>query len=268
MQEMMTAPKDLGNGMLMIEHHARKVPIDAIVHVEHVGSHAGDWILQRTTGNHIARKLKCLGHIVPTWFTDDADLRREIEVQTWADDGRHHLKCVIAESTPDIQRSEVVTDQSRLIEHEPCIFDGLDECVRVRGARADVEADANDAQIQVLGEPEQRSRILGSRAKLQAQSAKTGRVVGEDAEVQLRLWKVLLDLVELFGVVKGHLLHLLVSGIANERIGLAGLSVDDASRVDAHVSNLLNLLLGRTVEASSQLRQESKHSRIRITFNR
>ncbi len=68
---------------------------------------------------------------------------------------------------------------------------------------------------------------------------------------------MLFDLVELLGVIEGHLRHALLMGISNEGLGLARLRIDDSVRVDAHVENLLHLLFGGAVESSAQLRQQT-----------
>jgi hypothetical protein len=131
-----------------------------------------------------------------------------------------------------------------------------------------VEADANDVKLKLLGKSKQIvGRIQGS-PKLETQTAQARRVVSGDAQEKLSPWKELLDFVKLIGIVKCHLLHSLASSIADVRVCLTWLSIDDAAWINVRLEDLFNFGLGGTVKASSELRKEADDLGVRVTFDR
>lgn len=106
------------------------------------------------------------------------------------------------------------------------ILDGFDEGVGIGGARADVEAYADNVQLELLRNFEQFPRGVQRCAKLEAKAAKARRVVRGNAEEQLGIRAELLDLVELVDIVECHLLHASRRGVAQVRLGLAWLEED------------------------------------------
>ncbi len=144
--ELVASSKDSSHGMLMVEHDAREIAVDAIVDVQHVRPPSRRGILERAPRNDVARQPKGPRHIVPSGFADDAHVRGEVIVQRRTDDRGHQLKGVVAESTPDVERTHVEADQSRLVEDVTRISDRLDEQIRIRRAGTDMEADAHHLQ--------------------------------------------------------------------------------------------------------------------------
>jgi hypothetical protein len=94
-------------------------------------------------------------------------------------------------------------------------------------------------------------------SKLERQAAQARGVVGKDAKEELSGRGELLDLVELVSIVKGHLCDSLLGCVANVRLGLAGLCVDDARRLNADVEDRLDLSLGSAVETRAQTSQQT-----------
>jgi hypothetical protein len=103
--------------------------------------------------------------------------------------------------------------------------------------------------------------------ELLAQTAKTLRVVREDAEVELCLREESLDLVQLVTVVECHLLDILLGRVAQVALGLARLGVDDTRRIDARTQDQLDLGLAGTVEARSEGSQQANDHRIRVALD-
>lgn len=148
------------------------------------------------------------------------------------------------------------------------IADGFEEGEGVAGAGADVEAHTDDVEAQFFGEGEQFDGGIQRSSEFHAEAAQAGGVIGDDAEEELGIGEELLDLVELVGVIEGHLLDAAVGGVAHVRLGLAGLRVDDAGGVDAHLEDLLDLGLGGTVEAGSELGEEADDFGVGVALDR
>ena len=113
------------------------------------------------------------------------------------------------------------------------VANGLEEGERVGSTRANVEADANNAETKVLGESKKSLGGVHGSTKLHAETAKGLAVVGHDAEEELGSRVELGDLVELIGIVKGHLPDAHRLDVSDVRVGLAGLGVDDAVGAEA-----------------------------------
>lgn len=130
-----------------------------------------------------------------------------------------------------------------------------------------MEADTHDIEAQVLGESQERLSGVHGSAELHAEAAHARRIVSQDAEKELGTGVELGDLVELVGVIKGHLLNPDRLDVADVRVGLAGLGVDDALRVGAHGQDLLNLGLGSAVEAGAKLGKEAEDLGVRVALD-
>jgi hypothetical protein len=74
--------------------------------------------------------------------------------------------------------------------------------------------------------------------------------------------------VELIGVVESHLLDPLASSITNVRVGLARLSIDNATGFNVHLKDLFDFGLGGAVKASAELRQKANDLGVRIALDR
>lgn len=73
---------------------------------------------------------------------------------------------------------------------------------------------------------------------------------------------------ELICIVECHLLDIVAGSIANIRVRLAWLSIDDAARVNISFDNLFNLGFGGTVKASTKCCQELNDSLIGVALDR
>lgn len=130
-----------------------------------------------------------------------------------------------------------------------------------------MESDTDDVEIELSGEGKKITRVVERGAKLETQTAKTGRVVGKDAEVQFGVGEEFLDLVELVGVVKSHLAHALLGSVAHVRLGLAGLGVDDARGVDTEAEDHINLSLGGAIKTGAHCSQQAQDLRVGVAFD-
>ena len=154
-----------------------------------------------------------------------------------------------------------------LVEDQACVLDGLEKRLGIRSAGTDVESHAHDFQAEVLGQAKQCGRVVERGAELLAQSAQARRVVSQNAQKEVGVGKELLGLVELVGIVKRHLADAVLCGVAHVRLGFAGLSIDDARRVDAQVQDLFNLGFGRTVKAGAESSQQAQNGRIGVALD-
>jgi len=76
----------------------------------------------------------------------------------------------------------VEAESGCLVEDEARVLHGLDEGLGVGRTGADVEGDADDVELQLLGQLKQLAGLVHGSAELLAQAAQAGRVVGDDAQ--------------------------------------------------------------------------------------
>lgn len=268
--------EDLGHRVLVIEHDAAEVSVQTIVDVNHISSVAvvhrsivahrrgiGDRdsraVLDSAASNDVAGKRECRGSIVATGLSDKVDtgMGREILIEGSTQDVSHLFERIVAaETSTNVEGLQVVAISSGLLEDDMGVLNSLQESSRIGGARANVEADANHVEAQLAGKTQETiSRVEGS-AELHAETAKGRRIVGKDAEEKLGAGIQARNLAQLVGIIEGHLAHALLGDIAQVRIGLARLCIDNAGGVDAHAENLLDLGLGGAVEAGAESGQE------------
>ena len=255
--------------MLVVEDDAGEVAVHSVVQVQHVVGRAQSGIGDSAASNDVARNGERSGDVVTSRLANDTDVWREVLIQRSRQHRSHRLKSSVAGKTAtNIQGVHVEAKGSRLVEDEAGVLDGLDEGLGVRCARADVESYAYNVEPQFLCKLKQLASLVHCSTELLAQTAQAGRVVGDDTQVQLSIREKLLGFVELVGVVKSHLLDTSVGGVADVRLCLAGLRVDYARGVDAHVENHLNLVLGGAVEAESKLSHEAQDLQIWVALDR
>ena len=267
-QDVVAVLQDAWHGVLVVEDDAREVAVDAIVHVEHVGRGAERGVGHGAARDHMAGQREGRGNEVPAGLADDAHRGREVLVQGSGEDRGHGLERLVAcEATADVERVHGEAQGSSLVEDEAGVLHGLDEGLGVGGTGADVEGHADHVQFQLLSKLEELAGAVHGGAELLAEAAQAGRVVGQDAEVQLGVGGDLLGLVQLVGVVEGHLLDASVGSIAQVALGLARLGVDDAGRINTHLQDGLNLVLRGAVEAQSQLGEKAKDLGVGIALD-
>jgi hypothetical protein len=74
--------------------------------------------------------------------------------------------------------------------------------------------------------------------------------------------------VKFIGVVEGHLLDSVASSITNVRVGLARLSINNATGLNVHLEDLFDFGLGGAVKASAELRQKANDLGVRVALDR
>lgn len=280
--------EDLGHGVLVIEHDAAEVSVQTIVDIDHVAGVAvvhrsvvahgrrgvGDRdsraVLNSAASNDVAGKGECRGSVVATRLSDevDAGMGREVLIEGSAQDAGHLLESIVAaEASTHIKSLEIVAISSGLLEDDMSVLDSLQESSGIRGARANVEADANHAETQLAGKAQETVGGVEGSAELQTETAKGRRIVGKDAEEELGVGIQARNLAQLIGVIEGHLAHALLGDIAHVGVGLARLCIDNAGGIDAHAENLLNLGLGGTVEAGAESGQKPQEPVVGVALD-
>ena len=259
--------QDLRHGVLVVEDDAGEVAVHAVVEIEHVVCLARVRVAHVTAGDHVAGERVRRRDEVATRFAEDTHGRRKVGVNSLAERGSHGLEQVARKATANIKVAKLVTDGGRLVENAARILHGFDEGRRIGGARANVEADAHHVEAKLAGEREQVRSAIERGAKFEAEAAERRGVIGEDAEVQLGVGEQGLDLVQLVGIVKGHLLDTLFGGVANVRAGLARLRVNDASRVNAQVEHLIDLGLRGAIEAGAERGEQAEDLRVGVALD-
>lgn len=260
--------KDASDGILMVEHDAGEISIEAVVEVKHVRLLSSGWILDSTTSNDMSGQGESICDIVASGFANDVDVRWNILVEGVAKHTSHLLKSLGAESTSDIKGVKHKAMVGSLLKNGMGILNRFHESERIRGSRSDMEANTNDIEGQFLGQGKEVIGGVHGCSKLQAQTTQAGRIVGRDSQKELGLREELLDLVELIGVIKCHLLDALRSRVADIRICLARLCINDAVRLNICLENLFNFGLGGTVETSPELCQKADDLGVRVTLDR
>ena len=203
-----TRPENLGNRVLVIEHDRAEVSIETVVDVNHVaglliaGGHAaifaaiagdghGQIVGRRrdsTARDDVASQSKGSRSVISAWLRNDVDarVRREIVVKRGPQNAGHLLKGVVGtEAATDIKCLQVEAVSGRLLKHSVGILDSLEEGSRVRGTRADVEADADHIEAKLARQGEETLSRVKRSTELEAQAAQRRRVIREDTEIQL-----------------------------------------------------------------------------------
>lgn len=252
--------EDLGDGVLVVEHDAAEIAVQAVVDVEHVAALAavdggdGCRVVEGAAGNDVAGDRERRRDVVPARLGDDVNSRvgGEVLVKGATQRTGHVLEAgVAAETSTNVEGLHLKSIGSCLLENDVGIVDRLGEGRWVRGAGSDVEADTHDVEAELAGDGEEVVGAVEGSAKLLAEPAEGGRVVGQDAQEELRARKQAGNLAQLVGVIEGHLADTMGGDIADVGVGLAWLGVDDACWVNAHGQDLLDLGLGGAVEAGS-----------------
>lgn len=264
-----TSAENLGDGVLVVEHDVGKVAVDAVVDVDHVALAVQSGVLDGATSDDVASNGECRGDIVAARLGNDLNVAvgREKLVQSAAEDAGHGLEAVAAEAATDVKGAQVEPEFMGPLEDQVSIADSLVVGQGVRGAGADVEADTYDVETEFLGESEEALGGVHGSSKLHAEAAQAFAIVGHDAEEELGAGEELGDLVQLIGIIKGHLLDARGLDESDVGVGLAGLGVDDAVGAEAHAENLFDLCLGGTVEAGTKLREELDDLGVRVAFD-
>ena len=256
-------------GVLVVKDDAREVAVDTIVKVEHVARFGDGGVVDVAAGDDIACQGVCAGDEVAARLADDTDRWREMRIQSIAQNGRHFFKEGVAcKAASYVERLELVAYFGGLIEDSARVADCLNKGVGIGRAGAYMKADADHIKLEFFGELQESLGAIQRSTELQAQTTEARRIVGQNAQEELGIWKELLDLVKLVRVVKGHLLDANLGGVANVGLGLAGLSIDDAGRVHAELQDGVDFGLGCTVKAIPEGRKEAQDLRIGVAFDR
>lgn len=259
--------EDLRDRVLVIEHDAAEVAIDAVVEVKHVVLHIQAGVFHCTAGNDVAGNRESRGSVVAARLCDDADRGREVSVNGCRKHAGHVVEGLGNKSATNVESVRVEAEGNGLIEDATRVGDSLEEGTRVRCTRTDVEGNASNVEVELFGQSEELRGGVHVSTKLLAQTAETLGVVRKDAEVELSVRENSLDLVQLVAVVKGHLLDILLGGVAQVALGLARLRIDDAGRVNTRLQDHLNLRLAGAIKASSKGGQELNDHRVRVALD-
>lgn len=259
--------QDAGDRVLVVEHDGAEVTIDAVVKVKHVAHNAQLLVFNAATSNDVAGNGEGGADIVTTRFADDTDRWWKVVIQGNGQDGCHVVKGLGNEATANVQRLEIIPESSSLVEDKACVTNGLEEGVGIGGTGTNMEGNTYDVQVQLSCQSQKLTSRVKTGAKLQAQTAEGGRVVGQDAQEEFGIGEELFDLVQLIRVVKRHLLDSLFGGVANVGLGLARLSVDDARGINTQAQDHLDLGLGSAVKASAELSEETQNLRVWVAFD-
>lgn len=264
-----TCAQDLRNRVLVVEHDVREVAVNTVVDVNHVGLAIQSGILNGSAGDDVAGNCERSSDVVSSRFGNDLDVAvdREELVEGASEDGGHSLEGVAGEPASDIESAHVEAEFITLLKHQMGIANGLPEGEGVSSTRSDVEADSNNIQAELLREVEKAGSGVHGSAEFHAESAETVGVVGHDAEEELGSGVELGDLVELIGIVKGHLLDAHGLDISDVGVGLAGLGIDDALGAETELQDLLDFGLGGTIEASSKCCEKLDNLDIRVALD-
>lgn len=260
--------EDLSDRVLVVEHDAREVSIDAVVEVDHVAVLGGVGVGHGAARDDVTGEREGGGNVVASWLGDDGDVSGDVLVEGFAEDRGHGFKVLAGEAAADVDGLEGEALGGGLVHDGAGVADGFEEGERVAGAGADVEADTYDVEAQLLGEREELDGSIQRSSELHAEAAQAGGVIGDDAEEELRVWEELLDLVQLVGVIESHLLDSAIGCVSHVRLGLAWLSVDDPSWVNAHLQDLLDFGLGGTVKPGSQLSEKANDFGVGVALDR
>ena len=254
----LASAKHLRNRVLVIKHDAREVAVDPVVEVDHVTLLARSWAWHCAARNDVAGQGECGRDVVAAWLSDHVDVDWDVLVESLAENNSHGLEVLAGEAASDIDGVHLVSEGLGLVHDGARIANCLEESQWVSSTRSDVEADSDNVQAKLLGDGKQLNGRIQRSAKLHAETAQAGCVIGDNADEQLSVWEELLDLVELIGVIECHLLNSVGGGVADVGVGLARLSIDNAVWGGAHFKNLLDLGLGSTVETGAQSGEQTE----------
>lgn len=268
-ERLSVAAQDLGNGVLVVKHDVGKVAIHTVVDVEHVALAAERFVLDIAAGNHVAGNGKGRCDVVSAGLGNNVDARGggEVLVESAGQDTGHDLETGARKAAADIKGAHVEAVVLALLEDNVGVTDSLVEGHGVGRARAHVEADANNVEAKLLGEAEEALGGVHGSTKLHAETADAGGIIGDDAEEEVSLGEVLGNLVELVGIVKGHLPDASGLDVAHVRVGLARLGIDDAVGGVAEGEDLVNLRLGGAVKAGAEGREEAQDHGVGVALD-
>lgn len=261
--------EDLGNGVLMVEHDAREVAIDSVVDVSHVTGGLGRGVIDSATSDDVASNGEGCSNIETARLGNDinAASRGEVLGKGIVKNSSHGLKGLSRKASTDIEDLQVKVVGTCLLEDGVGVDDGLVEGSRVRGAGSHVEAHADHVESKLFGQGKETLGGVHGSTKLHAEAAQTGRIVRHDTEEELSAWEKLGNLMELIGIVKGHLLDTNRLDVADIGVGLAGLGIDDVVGAGTKAKDLFNLSLGGAIKASAESGKELEHLGVRVALD-
>lgn len=268
-QGLSVGAENLGHRVLVVKHDAREVAVHSVVDVGHIALAVEGRVLDSAASDDVASDGEGRGDVETTRLGDDVDIAasREELCESSVKDGGHVLERLADKASADIEGAHVESMLASLLEDSVRIPHSLVEGHRVRGPRSDVEADTHNIEAQVLGQSQKSVGGVHGGAELHAEAAQARGVVGHDTEEELGAGVQLGDLVELIGVVEGHLLDPDRLDVADVRVGLAGLGIDDTLGLGADGQDLLDLRLGGAVEAGAELGKEPDDLGVRVALD-
>lgn len=261
--------EDVRDRMLVVKHDAREVAVDAVVDVDHVTFAVKSRVFNGAASDDVAGNGEGRSDIVASRLGNDVNVGAGGEelIEGSVEDTGHLFKGVTGEATADIKSAHVEPVGAGLLEDSVRIAYGGVEGHRVRCTGTDVEANADNGEAELLGKSEKALSGIHGSTKLHAETAQAGRIVGHDAQEKLSAREELSNLMELVGVVKGHLLDAGRLDVADVRVGLARLGVDDAVGARSHGEDLVDLGFGSAIEACAKLGKQAKDLGVGVALN-
>ena len=160
------------------------------------------------------------------------------------------------------QVHDVAEGVARVVEQEARVANGVDHVVRGLLAKADVEADADQVDVELDGALDELHGGFAVGAELGRQA------VALDAQYALGVRMIELDLHELALVVEDHAVDADAIRVDEVRDLLVGVGEQDALGRDVVHDERLDLALARAVEAHAQIGHELEHHAVVVALQR
>lgn len=227
-------------------------------------------LLGCTAGDDVGGEAKGVGDVVAPGLSDDGQVGPVGEVLV---DGIAQVSCRLLEEgvfepTPDVEKGKVVASVLGHVEDAVAAHDGVGVDGGVVAAAADVEADTDDVEVEFTSLCEEGRDASEGRAKLDVERAYTLAVVCEDADDEFGVRMGACDLVQLVDVVERHLVDAGFGCRADERRGFAWVGEYDLRGADSTESeDLVDLLVGRTVEACAECSEKTEDVWVWVRFD-
>lgn len=219
------------------------------------------WIIDSALRRDVAGKGVARSSEIATWFGDHLNVRLEEFVDNGADrvcDGRKRGDRVISArpATAQIENTHwKVEFKLCKAEEAVCIANGLDKGIGASATAADMEADTDHRETQLLGSSEQEWAVTKRSTELGRELAHRVGIVSDNTQHERRVWPMFSKLVELKLVVKGDEANALFSGESHVVDALAWISKDDiGARIDgfAERKNVHDLGRACTVKGTTE----------------
>lgn len=207
--------EDLRDWVLVVEHDAGEVTVDAVVEIDHVAVVGGLWVVNGAASNDVAGQGEGRRDVVASWLSNHVDMGWDVLVESLAEHSRHAFEVLAGESTSDVNGLHVEAELCCLIHDGASITNSLEEGQWIAGSGSNMETDANNVQAQLLGEGEKLNGRIQRSSKLHAEPAQARGIVGDDTDKEFSVWEESLNLVKLISIIESHLFDSVICSIAD-----------------------------------------------------